>query len=142
MFLRTLIFSLTLLFANCLLLNAQEKADANRPATLKIVVQDNHEQPVPQASVEIVKWTGKWEPWGEDFSTDKVGHVTIKRPPVDQYSAAVIRRPKFAPALQNFTLGAGEQRTITVKLAPPVRGWIEVTDENNQPVSGAQTSSN
>lgn len=95
-------------------------------------------QPIADAEVVVLKWTGRWESIEAKGKTDADGHVEIDNLPTDVYLSLVVHAKGYASTMQDFEFSNPERRTVSIKLNAPARGWLNVAAPDGQPVEGAE----
>ena len=111
-----------------------------KPASLEISITDRDKKPVPGAQVELREWTSEWIATKFAGESDDNGKIVFSGVTADSYSTILIRHPDYASAMQDYSVAAGEQRSVTCKLLPPVDSWVEIRSPDGKLVVGAEIS--
>ncbi|MFK7769184.1 MAG: redoxin family protein [Mariniblastus sp.] len=120
--------------------DAQPEKPKTDPAVMSVAVVDSNDKTVTNAKVEIRLWTGDWLKTKFNGTSDKNGPVEFEGVTPDRYSTVLVTHPDFASSMQDFTISAGETRTITCKLFPSVQGSIQIRSPDGKLVKGAEIS--
>lgn len=106
-------------------------------ASALITVTDADAVPVEGASVEVRRWTNKWNAIDKLGRSNTKGEMKFDGLPPGEYLCVIVRKPGFAPLMQDFSPTSGIEQRITCKLLKPVESWIEIRSPDGKRVQGA-----
>ncbi|MEM1069796.1 MAG: M56 family metallopeptidase [Planctomycetota bacterium] len=124
--------------ANSQVKESQESETSASTAELNVTVRDESDNPILGASVEALGWTGQFKSLGIAGQTDADGSVALTDLPVDDYLYIRVSAEGYVSKTPAITFTKTTTRDLTIKMYPPVEGWIDVRDENGEPVMGAE----
>jgi len=111
--------------------------------TLVVTLQNTALEPIADAKVELLNWSGRWEETSWTAWTDATGQVTFDNV-VLSYGAAVVSHENYATVMQSLSIEPSQDaslagpRRLAVKLAPAVESHLNLIDSDHQPVADAK----
>lgn len=101
-------------------------------------IYDGSGKPIEGVSIDVVEWTGTYEPTDLRVQTDKQGHAKLPEWPKDGMYYAHVSAPDYVTASIQLDFNQPKEREVELTLEKPVRCSIEVFDPEGQPISGAE----
>jgi hypothetical protein len=112
-------------------------------STLTVSVVNRELEPVSGAKVELLNWTGSWEPTAWNGMTAESGEVTFDQV-VLGYGSVLVSHPDYAVVMHDLSIEAATgstpstSRHVRVKLAPAVKSHVNLVGPDGKPVTAAQ----
>ena len=118
-------------------LEASPTAQAESEGTLTVIVVDSDGAPIQGASLEIKTWDSHWKNTNFKGTTDSKGEVSFKDFEPDDYAAALVKHPDYAPVLQHFSFNGGQSSQVSCTLLRADVGTFRIVSPDDKPIAGA-----
>ncbi len=93
-------------------------------------------KPIAGVQASLHRWDGKMSPALETVQSDASGRFRFSTRAADAYYNVILRKPGLA----TLSLLASAEVPLKATMRPEVESWIEVRNEEGQPLSGAQVA--
>ncbi len=121
-------------------IQVDENATKSKPDALPqldVRVTDAKGDPIDCAKVTVFDWTGTFKEVGSGVANMN-GEVTVSDIKFESYAYMMVSAAGYAKTMQMLNLNRGQTTTETVKMTPPVNGWINIKSADGKPVVGAE----